>query len=442
MIKKTNKEYSLRLNKILDKKNCLSFKIDNINIKTINQLNIILSSTLLHYKLDMWSNYISLLLRALLYFTFNSCSEKNCIFRIIKSEKAISIQIYADNINQNIKKRDFISFINDLSDNKSISDSYSDLYFLKYLFESKTINPDNINYSSKKIELNLPDNKLSRKEWSKIGKSIISSIESLPPIKENLVKLEEMLHKGSFDMESIANQVAVDSALSADILKIINSGAYHLNRKIGDIFTALKYLGLRELYNLMLSLSVKNLLSIYNKNMRSCWLHSYKCAFYSSYIVNDLSIPISKSESTYTAALLHDIGKFPLFMIFDDYNQQILKYCTRYNISQEEIENAVSGLSHCETGAQMAKQWNLPETLQLIIKYHHNPIDAPENIRTLNDIIYMADCLISSEEKQFNIESIEKKVLNRNRIKNYQDFVNRFSYLKFEFENNNLFEFY
>jgi len=430
--------YSEKIHSILDKNNKISVKVASIEGSTIKQMEQLLMYTLQYYNMDIWLDYFSLLTRGLVFFAIESCELKQCNIRLIKQNNAFVIQIYSEELKNCINKREFIEFINDLSDSDTIPDLFTDLMFLKRLFEFKEINTDNISYSADKLELFIPQEKLNEQSWSEIQEIIISSIDQLPPLKENLLKLEEMIHVGSFDMDSIAKQVGTDPALTMDILKIVNSGAFVLSSRIDDIQSALKYLGLRELYNLMISLSIKSALSLYEKDMNEFWLHSYKSAFYSCEIARKLKINVAHSDSIYTSALLHDIGKFPISLIFDNSDDLIFNYCNRYKITLSDIEDALSGIGHCQTGYIMAEKWNLPDSLKLIMKYHHSPSEAPEHVRSMNDIIYMADCLINSEAGRFDLNNMEGSVLQRHKLKSPQELENKFARLSEAFENQNL----
>lgn len=435
---KQTHNYSAKVQNILDKNNKISVKVTNLDGSTIKQMEQLLLCTLQFYNMDIWLDYFSLLTRGLVYFAIRSCRIKQCSIRLIKENKAFVIQICSEGLKHCVNKREFIEFINDLSEYDSVPELFTDLFFLKKMFEIKEIDTDNITYSSDRLELFIPQEKLDEKSWMLMRESIISSIDQLPPLKENLLKLEEMIHRGTYDMDSIAKQVGTDPALTIDILKIVNSGAFVLNSRIDDIQSALKYLGLRELYNLMISLSIKQTLSLYDKEMKEFWYHSYKCASYSCEIARRLKIHVAHSDSIYTSALLHDIGKFPISMIFDDTNDVILDYCQRYKITLSDIEDALSGIRHCETGYIMAEKWKLPDSLKLIMKYHHTPADAPGPIRNLNDIIYMADCLIYSESGRFDLSTIDYDVLTRHKINSPKDLTEQFTDLSDSFESQNL----
>ena len=73
----------------------------------------------------------------------------------------------------------------------------------------------------------IPEDKLDDNSWTLIRESIISSIDALPPLQENLIRLEQMLHTGSHDMDSIAEQVAT-------YFKIIGWGWYYLSTVLDD----------------------------------------------------------------------------------------------------------------------------------------------------------------------------------------------------------------
>lgn len=429
-----------RVQTLLDRDNKISVKVGNLERSTFRNMDQLIHYTLQFYKMEFWFDYFSILTRSLLFFTMDSCHAEKCSVRFIKKERSFGIQVHSNYFKGIINKRKFIEYINDLSDDLPEQNYYTDLGFLKKMFKLKQIEPDNISYSSEKLELNIPDKELSEEKWIQIRDSVISSIESLPPLKENLIRLEEMLHAGSFDMNSIALQVGTDAALTMDILKIVNSGAYVLNSRIENIQSALKFLGLRELYNLLITLAIKKVLTSEDRNMNDFWQNSYKCAYYASHIALKLQTKIAHTDSVYTAALLHDIGKFPLSVIFsdDDTDNELLEHCKKYKLNISEIEDALSGIHHCETGFLMAEKWNLPDSIKLVMRFHHEPASAPEGIRNLNDIVYLADCLVFSENGQFDLSQTDLSVLKRQGLSTYVELSDLFSGLKESFENNRI----
>jgi len=65
-------------------------------------------------------------------------------------------------------------------------------------------------------------------------------------------------------------------------------------------------------------------------------------------------------------------------------------------------------------------------------------MDAPEHVRNLNDIVYMADCLIYSEQDRFDLQTINTTVLNRHNLKSPEELQKKFEHLSTGFDANNL----
>lgn len=422
-----------RVKTMLDRDNRISVKVGNLDDKTFRNLDQLILYTLQFYNYEMWFDYFSVLARSLLFLAINSCKLKNCSVRMVKNNSSFLLQIYSENFMQLINKREFVEYINELGDSTPQDPYYKDLFFLKKILEVKQLRKENITYYNNKIELEIPGSDLTEEKWNELRKSIVNSVDTLPPLMENLMKLEEMIHSGVFDMNAIASQVGTDPGLTFDIIKTVNSGAYFLNTKIDDIQSALKYLGLRELYNLMLTLSIKKVLSVNDEGMKKIWQHSYKTAYYACHIANRIHAKIAHTDSVYTTALLHDIGKFPISCLYTDENVTLLDFCKIYHVNLQDLEDAISGIGHSETGYLMGEKWKLPDSLKLVMKYHHNPDEAPEKIRSLNDIVYIADLLASNME-----ESISSSVLERYNFESVEELIDVFGYLSEDFESNNI----
>jgi len=66
------------------------------------------------------------------------------------------------------------------------------------------------------------------------------------------------------------------------------------------------------------------------------------------------------------------------------------------SVGSAEVEREMLGISHVEVGYAVAKQWGLPESLLLPIRYHHNPLAFKGNILRHQQIVratYLAGLL-------------------------------------------------
>jgi putative nucleotidyltransferase with HDIG domain len=102
---------------------------------------------------------------------------------------------------------------------------------------------------------------------------------------------------------------------------------------------------------------------------------------------------IQNPEEISTAGLIHDLGKIVVRAELPEEYDRILDLVHSKNISMREAEMEVLGMDHCEIGADLASEWNLPDRLTVPVRLHHKPSKASD-FGKLNAIIHFSDILI------------------------------------------------
>ena len=94
------------------------------------------------------------------------------------------------------------------------------------------------------------------------------------------VRINEAVENPNSSFSEIAQIISGDSALSARLLKIVNSAFYGFSNKIETISHAITIIGTAQLRDLVLATAVIEKfqgLPSKNINMKSFWLHSISC---------------------------------------------------------------------------------------------------------------------------------------------------------------------
>ncbi len=81
-------------------------------------------------------------------------------------------------------------------------------------------------------------------------------------------------------LSRIAGKIATDPALTADLLKLVNSAHYMLPRRVNNILQAVKIVGMKGLRNLLYSYGAQQIMGEKYAEMKTLWDHSYRTAFY------------------------------------------------------------------------------------------------------------------------------------------------------------------
>ena len=127
--------------------------------------------------------------------------------------------------------------------------------------------------------------------------------------------------------------------------------------------------------------------------MDDFWYHSLCCALSAQELASLTNI--KKLESVFIAGLLHDVGQLLIFNKLPDLAVKSLMLSLD-ELELYQAEQQIMGFDHAQAGAALVKAWDLPESLQTCIAFHHDPTKA-ENFKTEVAIVHIANsvaCLI------------------------------------------------
>jgi HD-like signal output (HDOD) protein len=121
-----------------------------------------------------------------------------------------------------------------------------------------------------------------------------------------------MVGDPSVSAGDINDVISKDVALSARILKLVNSAFYGFPRRIASVTHAIVILGFNALRNVTLSASVFDLLDSRDLPFghREFWIHSIGVAVAANVIARERKLP--DVEDAFMCGLLHDVGKIVL----------------------------------------------------------------------------------------------------------------------------------
>ena len=223
---------------------------------------------------------------------------------------------------------------------------------------------------------------------------ITEGVAELPTLPTVVTEMIGMVNDPKTTAADLARLISTDQALTAKILRLVNSSFYGFQRKIGTVNLSIVILGFETVKNLSLSLSLVRQLSYDVEdtvfNHQSFWEHCMACAVAGRLLAERLKY--RTNGEAFAAGILHDVGKLVLSQNFQEELVQILDLARREGTSMHEAEDAVIGVTHAEIGGELANSWNLPPRLVHAIAFHHHPWEAPEDEK-LAGVVHLADIL-------------------------------------------------
>lgn len=223
--------------------------------------------------------------------------------------------------------------------------------------------------------------------------SVSDCLSSLPTLPTVVADLLRAIDDESNSTDALARKLAVDQAMVARLLRVANSSFYGLQRKVSSVSDAIVVLGLGNVRNLTLTVSVSNSLGASSTKsgtqFNAFWRHSIATAICAEALAGRMRC---NPESAFAAGLLHDIGQLVLAFHFPQQREEVRRYRHRLDCHIFEAEQKVLGLDHSQIGEFLAKRWNFPHQLCSAIAGHHDP--EVMNGDPLACTVHLADAMV------------------------------------------------
>ena len=308
------------------------------------------------------------------------------------------------------------------------------LVIMILMLKKMGLNEDCFNITSTEREtvakIAIPLNETRVKSLSFLSSAIVDNVNSLPQFPENVIMIQRLIHDPKSEMADIARQISMDPALTADLLKTVNSAQYMLVKRLDSIPEAVKMVGIRGISNLLLSFGTQKMLGDDTQEKKVLWEHSYKTAFYAYNFIRNFRKNRDLMDDVYVCGILHDIGKIIFSAVHPELLEKIKNLCAERNFSNSVFEDLAAGMNHAEIGALIAEKWNFPEDLVTAIRYHHDPTGAPEELKDLVYAVYIANMFCEMEANNVTFDQFDPVVLDNfgiNSKKQVESLIQRFS---------------
>ncbi|MEO8299434.1 MAG: HDOD domain-containing protein [Burkholderiales bacterium] len=193
---------------------------------------------------------------------------------------------------------------------------------------------------------------------------------SIPPRPSLLDALQREITLDDPDPRKIAQIVSRDVAMTAAVLRAVNSPFYGLSRQVESLPQALSVLGLRQVSTLVLGLVLRKALSDRGQNLTRFWDVSAKRSYAMVQLARGLGgVELDMAQ---TFGLFCDVGIPLLMQRFPDYTETLKRANSAPDRSFCEVEHAAHDTDHALVGALMGRTWGLSQAVCLSIRLHHD----------------------------------------------------------------------
>ncbi|RFC35765.1 MAG: HDOD domain-containing protein [Candidatus Nitrotoga sp. LAW] len=203
----------------------------------------------------------------------------------------------------------------------------------------------------------------------------LDTLPAMPVIVQKILALDLESDEGERAMLKLIEK---DPQIAAKIIGLANTPLFGASRRVSSVADASMLLGITRVKAVTMGIAVMS--SLIKKPMgkldvQGLWLHSLAI----SLAVKILSQAMPRNtrpldDEIFLAGLLHDMG----YMVLNYLDQKLSDELQTRFVSQPdrfsaEIEAELLEMNHCELGAELARFWNLPDSIIAVLRYHHDP---------------------------------------------------------------------
>lgn len=203
--------------------------------------------------------------------------------------------------------------------------------------------------------------------------STIISQFRIPPKPEILTALQHELNKADPDPVDFARVVEQDVALSAVVLKTVNSPLFGLKRELSDIRMAVVMIGADKLNDLITYFTLRQSLSgKASISLEKFWDNTMEVATMSRFVHSFFQDKVvAKPEELYALGLFRDCGIPLMAMKYANYRDVLFEANHAPERVFTEVEEAYYPTNHATVGYYVASSWGLPKSLRELVLRHH-----------------------------------------------------------------------
>lgn len=227
---------------------------------------------------------------------------------------------------------------------------------------------------------------------------IIENAGALLTLPDICMQIKRLVADPTASVDDLAGLIAKDPALTARLLRIVNSPIYYFQRKISTVAEAIPLIGASQLYNLALATTAAAIIQTVGGSyieLKTLW----KKAVYSAIFAKSISPNKSRDgENLFVAGLLSDIGALAVVKYVPEIALTAIGAPKKGQFPWQR-EKEVLGFTVAKVSGALLTSWNLPDEITVPVSWQH----LPENGQS-----HFLSCCILHIATRLAAETIEK----------------------------------
>ena len=229
----------------------------------------------------------------------------------------------------------------------------------------------------------------------------VCGLRTLPSSPDLYLQLCKTIEDVNCPLEQIGSIMARDIAMTAHLLKLVNSAFFGVHGAVSSPFKAVELLGRDLIKALAVSsnffapcdpacLRQLDLAAVYRRGLET--------AILAKKIAQEVCLQPRVADEAYTAGLLHGVGKLVVACNLEASYREVCNLIHQQELTDWEAERSVLGTTHAEIGAYLIELWGLPQPIIESLAFYNCLSTSSERSFGPWSAVYIARILIDEIE--------------------------------------------
>lgn len=197
---------------------------------------------------------------------------------------------------------------------------------------------------------------------------LVACVEKLASLPAIYHRIRDIIDDPDSSVQQLAETLSSDAAVTARVLRIVNSALYGFPGKVETVVRAANLMGMQQIHDLILSTSVISALSSIQPPQMPLMRFWKGCVFRGLAARSAArQLGVGDPERLFIEGLLADIGHLVMYQAVPDLCRAAQEKAQHSALPLHEVEQAIIGCNHAEVGAALASTWNLPSSFATVI---------------------------------------------------------------------------
>ena len=237
---------------------------------------------------------------------------------------------------------------------------------------------------------------------------LIARVDSLPPLPESVLKIEQLFAQGDPDIDDIVKIIELDPSLTADILAKVNAPFYGFSKSIISVLQAVTLFGSPQIRSIVLASSIQRGFDVNLSPYNISTLEFSQISSMQSELMFQwyMSVNIDVARALTPIAFLMETGKILIAkdVLENKKEEEFLNDLEKYE-DIAYVENIHTMMSTAQINSLIFKHLNLNDSFWECMMYLDNEHEIPQNLQDMVSALQIVRTAINIQH-QLSEESI------------------------------------